>query len=910
MKNVDLKQDSRACGKRLFGRLASRWAMLALMVPVLLASSCSKDDTESGGYPMPPATTFTATPGNAQVALSWTAPESSHIKEYSLTWSPGSGSATVKSGTTYMVTGLENDKEYTFSLVVVYDAGKSDAKTAKATPKGELINYEPCTELKALPGDKSISLTWTRPAPVEKATLAGYTVTVRPQDVKPVKIDDPEAVAYTVNGLTNDKTYTVEVVANYDSGNSLAASVSATPVAPDLNWYFQIQKGSQRNVKLDSTENKAGYMEYTMTSTSGDPYFATTKLPKDLQEDLVVLTFEYKASQPISDLQIFFSPIAEARSIRGYTIPMSSSWKSWSLVVKKQIKDFSWGKKNDYLRIDLGAESGKTISMRKIHFRTMTPEEIQQEQEEEEKQQSAQKFEDNLKSYLTKSYAAKVTEVNAGSDKITISGSYTGTGDFSLVEIPVYQDAVKLTEIEFEQKLTSNSFSVSVDRYITREGIKYDRTLSKWAVVKTGANNKKELASTARYPDRIDATRSPAALKPATKKGLGGFFMNAYTSDLDDLGITSVTMNITPTQIMHLNNDGNLIAHEYGGRTYYFDRGTVNNWDATLRECYKRNIVVSAIVLIVKADACQDKEVGRLTQHPDLSGGNYSMPNMTTPESVDAYAAALDFMASRYCTADGANGRIHHWIMHNEVDAGTEWTNMGHKMVTTYTDAYVKSMRMCYNIARRYDPNTQVLASFTHSWTQPSDYATLDMINLLKSYSKAEGDFQWGLAYHPYPQNLLEPKTWLDNQATYSMSTPLVTFKNLEVLSKWAMNTDNWFRGVIKRTVYLSENGTNSPSYSEKDLAEQAAGFAWAWKKIEALDGIDAIQWHNWIDNRVEYGLRIGLRKFSDEPGDPGGRKPVWFAYQAAGTATEDEVFAPYLSVIGISNWDILKPVN
>lgn len=60
------------------------------------------------------------------------------------------------------------------------------------------------------------------------------------------------------------------------------------------------------------------------------------------------------------------------------------------------------------------------------------------------------------------------------------------------------------------------------------------------------------------------------------------------------------------------------------------------------------------------------------------------------------------------------------------------------------------------------------------------------MIDLLNVYSKVEGDFQWGLAYHSYAQDLTNPCTWNDPNATCSMNTQFVTFKNLEVLNKWA----------------------------------------------------------------------------------------------------------------------------
>uniref|UniRef100_UPI00258B8F6D DUF5722 domain-containing protein n=1 Tax=uncultured Bifidobacterium sp. TaxID=165187 RepID=UPI00258B8F6D len=119
------------------------------------------------------------------------------------------------------------------------------------------------------------------------------------------------------------------------------------------------------------------------------------------------------------------------------------------------------------------------------------------------------------------------------------------------------------------------------------------------------------------------------------------------------------------------------------------------------------------------------------------------------------------------------------------------------------------------------------------------------------------------------------------------------------------------YKGTKKRILFFSEQGTNSPSYSETDLANQAAGAALIWKKIKQLDGIDAMQWHNWMDNREEGGLRIGLRAFADGDFKEYDVKPVWKVWQAADTDKEDEVFKPYLDVIGISNWDgLIHTVN
>ena len=85
-------------------------------------------------------------------------------------------------------------------------------------------------------------------------------------------------------------------------------------------------------------------------------------------------------------------------------------------------------------------------------------------------------------------------------------------------------------------------------------------------------------------------------------------------------------------------------------------------------------------------------------------------------------------------------------------------------------------------------------------------------------------------------------------------------------------------------------------------MQNQAAGFAYGWKKINALEGINGIQWHSWFDNSGD-GALLGLRKSSD--GEYNGEaKPVWTTYQKAGTDEESDYFEQYLSIIGIDSWD------
>jgi hypothetical protein len=516
------------------------------------------------------------------------------------------------------------------------------------------------------------------------------------------------------------------------------------------------------------------------------------------------------------------------------------------------------------------------------------------------------KMETNLRKYISTAFLSSISDVFADDSTITIRGESKSAGAAFLCEVTPSEDVTENISIAFGHPLKPGTFIYNAKRFVPREGFNYDRLLSKWVIAeKTRAGYR--LLSHAHYPDSIKAKNDLPKELPAGRKGLGGYTAGrGHQEDLDELGVTSVTVNILLARLFSQKDAAGSIKHIYNGKEYYFRGKEVGDLDSTLLATARKGLITAAILLIDKAGP--GNETGRLLQHPDMDpSGIYSMPNMTNPSAVNCYAAVLDFLAGRYSRPDKKYGRIHHYIMHNEVDAGWVWTNMGEKSALIFMDTYIKSMRLCYAIARQYNPHSQVFISLTHDWTwtsEPHFYPSKDLLEILIRYTKAEGDFQWALAHHPYPQSLYEPKTWLDGQVDYTLNTPLITFKNLEVLNAWIMLPEVLYRGKVKRMLWLSENGTNSKSYSDQDLIEQAAGFAYTWKKMEKLSNIDGFQWHNWFDHRAEGGLRIGLRRFPDDPENPGKAKPVWYVYRAAGTKNENIIFDQYMEIIGIKSWD------
>ena len=72
-------------------------------------------------------------------------------------------------------------------------------------------------------------------------------------------------------------------------------------------------------------------------------------------------------------------------------------------------------------------------------------------------------------------------------------------------------------------------------RYVVRDGVTYDRALSRWAVVRQGTDGP-ELCSHARYADEVAPLRVPEKMELTGKKGLGGFSANRFAADIDYRG--------------------------------------------------------------------------------------------------------------------------------------------------------------------------------------------------------------------------------------------------------------------------------------------------------------------------------------------------------------------------------------
>ena len=646
---------------------------------------------------------------------------------------------------------------------------------------------------------------------------------------------------------------------------------------------------------------------YEVTTAPGSAVIRFEPVKGSLAEGISVLSFDYFCASGMEFMVVMVNDDRSRIEENMIRLPIAEGWSTFSVDVTDKLKRLQGP--DDYLSLLIVPNAARptTMRIRNARLRAYTEKEREQARLKTERERREKQLNADIEVYLKKNYPCEVSRVTVNDDRVEVSGDIKGMpGEVYLCEVPMFRELTEKDFLTVQRVKGPKRFKADFDRYAEVDGQRYDRLYSRWVLAQKSQNGML-ICSHGHYADDVKAKYDLPHEVPASKKGIGGFGANRFASDLDSLDITSVTVNMW-LGFMSLTPSDDAIPFDYNGRTYYADRKAIEGFDKTLQYTAARDVIVNAIVLIAPERSFADKAAGRLFEHPDFDpAGIYTMPNMTTLESLNLYAAAIDFLAERYSRPDKKYGRVHHWIAHNEVDAGWVWTNAGIKTPLRFMDIYIKSMRLLYYTARKYSPHPEVFITLTHYWQSRHNeycYPSAQLLELLVDYTQAEGDFKWGVAHHPYPQSLFEPKSWLDDQATFDYATPQITFKTLEVLDAWIKQPRALYQGKIKRTVFLSEQNPNSKDYSEEALREQAAGMAYAMKKLEACDGIDAYQMHGWFDQRAEGGLRIGVRRFMDDETDPGGRKPAWFVFQAFGTDREDEVFEFAKDIIGIDDWD------
>lgn len=628
-----------------------------------------------------------------------------------------------------------------------------------------------------------------------------------------------------------------------------------------------------------------------ITLQEGHPHFWTAIVPKDYDPTTQsVFTLEYFAPGGLEAITLRYRvadgsmAVAETRQV-----PLAEAWQPLAFDLSQLEHPPAAGHPEMRFHLALEGKPGTQLQIRQMKVRVATPEEKSLAENREKIQAAREADAVAILADLRADYPAQIDTVHVGKNDITLLGQ--ASGPQRLIGIPPENrsfDAPTNAPLAEVVPAADNRFRLVLPRLAGPSG--RDRAVWRWRL----ADSAGKWTSAAKWPTAYGPAvgRKLPRLTAPHQKGIGVPALADPNHEIFDLGIRHATVNVVVHSLIRDTPAPDWTPWEFEGRRYFLHEKTLRRYDQTLRVLAQREVIASAILLIGNGRHPDGSPHSPLT-HPEAEvRGIYSISNLTAEQPTQLYRAALYLMAERWSREDGANGRFSNWIMHNEIDQAATWTNMGAQPLARYLETYLRSARLMHHSARLFDPHARVFVSLTHHWAKKSSgfgtYIVREMIELMAETSRTEGDFEWGIAYHPYPRDLRNPDTWKDQDLTTDFDTPYITPKNIEVLPAFLAQPRFLFQGQ-PRGILLSEQGFNTPTLSIEDQRRQVAGLIYMFHKLKDLKTIEAYHLHRYQDMPVqEGGLRLGIIT------ETGEHKLGWEAYKAIGTpkASEFEVMA------------------
>ena len=439
---------------------------------------------------------------------------------------------------------------------------------------------------------------------------------------------------------------------------------------------------------------------------------------------------------------------------------------------------------------------------------------------------------------------------------------------------------------------------------------KRDRLYAKWQLAAEG-----ELIGAARYATDLlgIGARSQAFVWPKSIKGI------TCPVDLDDviaLGTKYLDTNVTLASALDFSNPSPTEFWEVDGEKFPINTRYFQELDGQFKKLTDAGI---NITLILNNPVPKMPDTNNIFIHPktDLAHAPNHLGafNLTNERSFRAYRAVLEYFADHYSRHDQKYGTVTGYIVGNEIQQHWEWYNLGNISEKEFLEEYIIALRTTYLAVQKAHQDMRVYVSMDHHWTasmkgdSQKEIRGDFILETLNAKSKSEGDFAWHVAFHPYPEDLFNPRFWKDKNATLAFDTPKITFKNLEVLPAFLEQKQMLCKGKPRRII-LSEQGFHAANTPEGEEL-QAAAYAAAYYRVSQMPLIDAFILHRHVSHRDEGGLRLGLWTWDEksaDPSKPGRKLPIWAIFQQADTPNSKQVFAFAKPIIGIQNWKELDP--
>ena len=339
---------------------------------------------------------------------------------------------------------------------------------------------------------------------------------------------------------------------------------------------------------------------------------------------------------------------------------------------------------------------------------------------------------------------------------------------------------------------------------------------------------------------------------------------------------------------------------------FVFNQNYLASLDRQIKPLSDKGVLV---YLIIIAYPSKNPAIDAVVLHPGhRKDYKFSVGAVNTTSGF--LDAVISMLAERWSGAHPENGRVWGWIIGNEVNSHFLWNNMGPVPLETAASEYEKAFRIMHTAIRKHSQNARTYLSSDHHWSSSMHNVSpqeatpgRDFLDTFAHLVRERGDFDWNVAWHPYPEDLGNPRAWADKTVTHDDNTNKVTFKNLDVLPKHLERPELLFNGRPRRII-LSEQGFHTLLTPDGEQL-QAAAYAYAWEKIQTLPTVDAFIYHRHVDHAHEGGLRLGLwRNAPNSVADPHSKKLIYELFQKAGTPTWRATADALLPVTGLHAWD------
>jgi len=497
--------------------------------------------------------------------------------------------------------------------------------------------------------------------------------------------------------------------------------------------------------------------------------------------------------------------------------------------------------------------------------------------------------------------APGIVRVHIEQQQILVEASFARNAEAGLLVSQPHEEAGKgkLAKLEW-----SWDKGVAVMRIIRHDG-RRDNAFCRFQLINETSGRP---LSQSRWVENIESI-APRTQAFPTARGIKGL---QCIEDIDDalrLGVKQAALNVTLDQLVDWKANSGQFSRQVDGKTVYFHAGYVTYIDSQLKRLTDAGVMNSLIIY----NRIPGSRGGSPLVHPDSDLANSPFRvgafNLATEEGVRTYRGAIEFLAERYSDPEGGHGLTKRFIIGNEIQSHWHWYNLGELPQREVVREYHKALRLAHLAAHGIHPGIQLYISLDHHWSVQMGNNPLRgmsgryFIETLNTFITAGGNFDWHVAFHPYPENLFNPRTWEDTSATASFDTKKITFKNIQILPAFLRQPRFLHKGKSRRVI-LSEQGFHSVD-SVTGERDQAAAYAYAYYRVRHTGGIDAFILHRHVDHPGEGGLRLGLRSRHDD-----GVRQIYDVFRRADTVGWPEAFKFALPIIGVKNWTETLPIQ